>query len=494
MELKLYINDVELDLQDNKFEINIQSFNPLTWEDASRKYTSSIKIERSAKNDSVFFAYRYPELLPKEALTAKAYISGIFVDEFRVNVVVTEEGYELNLLPLSPSLNDGQPLTLSNNRFMSYFDKVNGVIDVKKLILYHYPNFVDTTNVVYPLAIVPEREDIEFPLELDLLPFEYAYNYNTGEWSNFDGRLKTSSESFNRFLADPDWGASFKFTASGDITIFGPFVNSSFQVKLRIMGDYVYKMLTFKELLPGGTGGKYTIPEFGLDTTQPVQFEIVTINPTVKFESNIKLTVTGYDNIAPVSINYNIGVTTKYDLLKGFAILNGCKIERSGSNIIKTEVVTPLEVDWSDRFVSMESIKEASGAGCVKSIMLGETEYIMAQQPWVSSDKSTLEQIYPYNTKGEFPTVAVKTSESGQLIFNYFSGTDYYNHIKNKFKEFEDMTEYECVMNLSIFDVTGFNSSYRVWIESLRSYFYVLSISGWSTKSGNCKVKLLKLK
>lgn len=500
MELELYAQGRKLDLSNNKFEINLSSFNPLTFDDASRKYTSSIELPRSQVNDSVFFAYRNPQFVPREKILVDALISGIKIDSFRCSVTVKESGYSINLLPVSASLKEeAQEILLDNDVSSDYYDNGVTTVNVEKLIKRYYPGIVYEQDIQPKPVITTEFKKITNSNKQYKFIWETQINTINGVVS-VPPFIRPESDDLNNHFKKPDDQRTATFTNCGFIAIdFRDYQNYT-DYDIFLVASGVRVKLIFDRTADYDI--YYNIPNFSIsyDARDSVSFKLMMQNKVsgidevpkyMYIEINPYIAISGSEYIL---CENKIPIKDSYELLSGYAKMNFQIIERTESSVKMKPVLSGVSVDWSDKFSSLTSIKEAAGAAREKILSFGGVQ-LFGIDDSIINEKSDLTIGYPLTNEPGKSTTAIVTKDqyNRDKLQDYYNSNYYSDVMSDNYIPFTQQIEYELNMNLTLFDLLDFDSSKQVYISEFNSYFYVLSISGWSTNNGNCKVKLLKL-
>lgn len=503
MELTITVATVELDTQGVNFGINLTSFNPLTGAIPTRKYTSSIKLKRSKRNDFAFFAYRNPQFASKRRLNVTVRIDGIFIGEFRCVVSVEEDGYVIQLIPLDNILTE-EKIELSNSLQRPYYvnkstanEDMRYYVDVKKMIKYLFPGIRDFQAASLPDMVI--RTDTEYLTDWYKEHQVIFEHYRSDEYYGEGNRLRFSDEKLMRHLNNADDQRIINFSSNNSEIAFdvrdGFPMHGATTVWLYVNGDE-YK-LTIKR--SSDYEIYYSVPDFSIvyDDKTPLDMFITTDEGHFKFNTgNFKPIATSISGDKAICLSNNCGVDTNIDFLKSYAYISGGLIRESEGKISVNSIITEAK-NWSDKYISTVSIKSASGSAEEKKIVFGEKSAVILRDPASLDKTSDLNISYPLSIKKyEMTTGIIEKSLINYLEYlsDWIIDNNYIGTIANKYSIFSDCVEYEITATLSVFDLLEFDPSKRVWIDEFSSYFYVLEISGWSTKSGNCKVKLLKLK
>lgn len=491
MDLKIIVNNTELDLSNNKFEINLTSFNPLTLEDATRKYTSSIKLPRSQNNDSVFYNYRYPYMGRASRIIADVYIGGLFISKFAIYVTVTDDGYSINLIPVNQSIKEmySGNIRLPNNQDEVYYDFDSQCLNIGNFITDVFG--VAEIESRYPALIKMKIDKASFSegQKIKILPKMNQINYATGDSRNIDMRLTTDNSELNAILDDPCGNVSLMATATGGFAIYDTRVNGSSVVHLKT-GNTSSRL----SYVSGATGScVFTARNISIPLGQIGGMHLVVDGLTyVVFKSDYELTLNKYTNPKNLTVyGRDCAVKSEYDLMRGYGLIYGYKIAENGEY---DKIYKGGLKDWSDKYVRMVSIGDSMQSAKQINLKIGINSYPIILNPGAIGDIAEIDSGLPMSDNFENANlISSEFSDDRMIMIDYFNSDSFKDYIKAVFDPFDYTTPYEVELNLSIFDIIEFDSGVPVYIDELKGRFYVLSISGWSSLDGICKVKLLKL-
>lgn len=498
MELTLYVGSTKLDINNSTFEINSSYFNPLTFEDGSRKYTSSIELPLSCNNDKVFYAYRYPNFESRKKIIISAFIDGVKIDSFRCSVEVKSDSYIISLLPKNRSIKEDDVQIELGNHVEDYYENGDrSLVNVDKLIRRYYSDISIDLVDAKKTVITTESNYIKKEVK------DYRFNWSNsvtginGEPIRLNNFIKPDDDGLSKHFARPDETRTANLRDCGYIYIPITFNANIHSVSIAAAS----KMYAAQYMGTEGGYHKYKVSDmyFTYSPSDPAIFRIdIRRNDTGEYVDvagiliNMLPTITlsGSDDIL---IDNRIPIKTAYELLTGYARINLMTIVEINGTLSLKDMLTHNSVDWSDKFVSLQSIKEADGAAEKKIFTFGNIQVYPTDESIINST-SDIDAGFPLSIDKSNSTTCVYEQSPSPALTDYYNSEEYSFFIRFWYAYFMDQLEYEIEMNITLFDLLEFDSSKRVWIDEFSSYFYVLEISGWSTKSGNCKVKLLKLK
>lgn len=501
MDLKIIVNNTELDLSNNKFEINLTSFNPLTLEDATRKYTSSIKLERSTNNDSVFFAYRYPAFASRETLSADVYVGGILVESFRCVVVVEDDGYSINLTPIKQSLSsDKEDMILSNDKSMQFYLNEGRVIDLYELAKYNYPSLIRRFDISFPVPMIT-TEITQIPnsfTNAQIIADKVVWSATAGNYVNIPPYIRFENDDLNNHLLRPDEARVMSVISNNskvwlDDPVQGslpPTVTLEFGNDLNSRVNLIYESSTSYSRI-------YRVPNFSVayNPNKPVRMKIYSDTNKQSFNLSQFMPSISLSGSSFVISRINSGLKNKFDSLKAYAQTFLSYASMEASKVILQPVISSVFIDWSDRFVKLNSISEAGGSARSKRVSYGNVSFELFSNLIATKQYDDIQYSIPISSERNKPSTVTRKGDTRYFYYeNYFDSQEYKDKVIALYSSFSECIEYDIEANLSIMDIIDFDQSNPVYIDQLHTKCYILSISGWSSLDGSCKVKLLKLK
>lgn len=519
--LQLYINDKEAVLStDTAFAINIKSFNPITQEDTTTSYTTSIKLPRCKQNDLIFFAYANPALKKKEKLSAKVFIGGIFLDQFFVEVTVQKDSYQINLLKQIKSLSKVLGEFVPKNNIDSWyyygsamatslfrasdFDKL-GDVRLSDIVVINKLTTVD----------VADLRKKKFTLKNQ----NQAYNIRTGYMECVGNRLIIADDTIRTLYEDPDMRRRTYIRMNVDdqtaknltLVALTPTAASPTSVTLRFFdGDtgIIFNRLT-GGAVPDSTGRYRSTYSCAINTNH-----IVYADPNVNFDIRVDSGSTVYDWIVEpdstfvlfdvledfaITTKVDVGIKSKYEMMKGAAMLFGSRIDVDNGRIVMRDILKDEKAEFFGKDVSIESISAADFEAQKLELKSGDYSKSIDWATHSNEEVYTIDFKLPYKP-GEYVTIGWRAplvpvaAEGRSEFYQIFGETETMSKLIALYNQFSDCVEVNISCELSIFDIIGFDQSKKYYLKELQSFFYVSEISGWDYRSGKAKVKLLKIK
>lgn len=500
MELKIYVYSKESEMMNSDIYIsnsaNVQmsltSFNPLTGADRTSSYSASITAPMCLKNDRIFGGWKNFNVIERHKLKARISAGGIMLpDEFRVQVKCDGADYHITLVSFDGIAKKLDIDYQQSNNINGFFGEKSGYITdmgkmLKGLVLnktgltISYPTDADLTRVKSNISTI----DIT------------AAKYMLVQQSNY---CVTNNDNINSALADPYSQATIALTFTSNIP---DIVIDARDIKGTVPQYVVFKIFDTDIVAnSAGGGGMYeayfrlpqsisfnVTPNSLLEQKNVGVFEVLANGIRVPFEVPYEFSLS---SSASKFIPYNSSYGEKniYKNINSFCALNFLSYRVSGKDMIFSPILSDDGLDYSSKMNRLVNICESDNSGNVISLEMRDYEVKANMSASLFNDEAKGASITA-NAVGDEYWGRLKYGDS---IENYFITADFRNKYQQFINNFSSGIEVEITANLSIWDIIDFDQTKRYYFSQFQSYFYITSISGYNLKTGECKIKMLKL-
>ncbi|SHF40795.1 hypothetical protein SAMN05444349_11886 [Bacteroides faecichinchillae] len=560
MEIRIKVNGEYLDgIESGSLKLNIASSSPYTFGESTKSYSATFKAPRSYVNDRIFFALLNFGLIERdEQYNVELTIGGVVLEEtFKAKVTYSNGYYSINL---SQKFVKASEVTSTIAKFSE-----RGIYNSNQIAMTSAAELLKNAYGLDDYAQLPAIEGTpelnsaimhkihlgstnELAGKTVSFEFRNVYQADNGEVQYLSGNTIYFDSTEIPNIAEryfPDEGYSVDFTIDYDTSVMildfrGQTPPATLQ--LRWIGSNK-SMSTWRlvsrdaddshckyqpnALLGGriewygsgvGYAGIYYRPSPDVD---PVRLDVVP-PPDLTPSEAFSLTGTISDNVGDnqVFVNEDIGVTTGKDLLdnlckanqwtwqlkivEGKIVLNVKPILHSTvRDLISTGVHSLGEYiqDWSDYFISLETIEDSEGLGnfgrttfgeWIRTIRVGKGLFTNLSELFSCSLPLPLNRAtYPCTWAFSGP---LDPFQGAAVQTDYFRSDTYLNNCIKYYRAFRGGVDVTIKAEIPYFlFMQLFREEGAYYFRQLNAWFYIRSVSDFDVVSGTCKIKMTKL-
>lgn len=514
MDVQLYVGEQEVELTDNSFQISISGMNPITGAEQVRKYTSSFKVPSTMRNDAIFGGWKNPQLKSRTAIAVDIVAGGVRLDSFKSNVSYGNNVYSLSLSQAS-ILKDANIARKKSNR-------VQGQLG-ERLKFGSRDNYINrsatgVSDLIYGLASeagysIETRESffnvVEAKCDVSYVPEIISEAQDSAAGQSDDFAFKPGADSI---LMHSD-----KFA---DMVLFPDMIR---YISLKPAIDYVLIDIRDYDYKEGDEVYIQIYQEIiNLVLSDVIDYDMffsspattIMIDPINEDRADIavyarrdgkSVSIPFYSKgIVPQSIsgdewflnNYDDGMKDLYSILREFCKLNSYtfKIDESNKKIyINRDYDIDNVRDLTDNIVSINSISEYASGAQRLNVAIGDVAAMVEYDIAAYKDISDGMKIAVPNKVSGLPTIGEMSINKRDFRPTLNTPNLVGKHFANQFNAFTSLI-IDATVEIGIIELLQLNTTCAYAIGQLNVSGYITEVSGYSIKTGLCRVKLLIIK
>ncbi len=478
MKVDILINNKPLELTPNvNFQLSATSSDPLKGGQASRKYTSSINVPRTAVNDAILGGWRFPLIIERKSLAVALLIDGVTIDYFSGHVSSSEKGYTLTLVQQSKFKETNEAIVTDNSADGVYNERANGVSDVVKLLK------GEVARLGYSISIEGEK-----PLFIE----NKVSKASAGEVASNSLEGQGSYTEYFVYEYEPLRLLLECVDKDRRLTFVGNKYGISIDARDIIVGDRRVTLHVGRDDITLSSAGNdeydqfFTIPNTYFNLTKGQKVDIcVRVNGVIvpAFFGHMGVEVTD-----TITYKYESGIKSVYDLLKAYSEVNfySFKIDEVTKRITVSNLISEDSINYSDKVQDITSIGDSGSAAKTLNVKIGDFEFT---SPFDANAFVNLSEGVSSSVPNKWEAPSIGKMKNGR-VDRYFLTEQYAEEWATYYGNFTSL-EVETVAILDIWDVLNFDQSTKIYVEQLHLFGYVTEISAYNIATKKAKVKFI---